>query len=100
MRNLKQITEYSEEVGVSVAELVTEVQKGGKPDKDYTLVLRFDRMQQLVDFVRQHWSEEEAGVFRGMTVDREFRGRTVPTNSYVVRDPRTENRGEKRIDKD
>jgi hypothetical protein len=97
MRSVKQITEYAEQVGVSVAEIVTEVQKGGKPDKDYTLVLRFDRMQQLIDFVREHWSEEEAGVFRGMTVDSEFRGRVVPTNCYVVRDPR-EVRGSKRID--
>jgi hypothetical protein len=99
MATIKQLTDIAEQAGVSLADIVSEVERGGRPGKPYTLVLSFDRMNQLVEFVRRVWAEDEAGVWPGNMLDREFRGRVVPSNTFVVRDPRSTDRpAETRID--
>lgn len=90
MTTLKKLQEMVWETGASLTELTREIEKGGKPDKDYALIIRFDRMQKMIDFVRRNWDEDEVGVWRGNALDPEFRGSgRVPTNHYVLRSPKS-----------
>ncbi len=86
--SIKQIEEQAHSLGISVAELIEELQRGGKPDRPYVLILRFDRMAKMLDFVRDNWDEEEVGVWPGNALDPEFRtfGR-APKNHFILRRP-------------
>ncbi len=78
------------QLGITLAELVSEIDKGGKPEKDYILIVRFDRMKKMLDFVRSNFDEDEVGVWRGSAIDPEFRGiGRAPTNHYVLRSPKS-----------
>lgn len=89
MPTIKQLQEIAENAGVSLAEIASEVEKGGKPTKPYVLSLRFDRLASLLAFVREHCAEPEVAVFKGIVTDPEF-GSSVPANGFVLRHPNTD----------
>ena len=101
MATIKKLREEAEALGMSLSECVSEIDRGGKPDKPYKLTLVFDRMDQMIAFVRNNFSADDVGVYRAMVLDPEYRefGR-APKNSYVMRATRNlEFRDDERVDK-
>jgi hypothetical protein len=101
-KSLKQLREMALNLAVPMSDLTTEIERGGNPDKDYVLIIRFDRMKKMLDFVRNNFDEDEVGVWRGAALDPEFRGiGRAPQNHYVLRSPKSPfNDNDDRIDKD
>jgi hypothetical protein len=80
-KKLKEILELAEAYGVTVEDLIREKELGAKVDKPFTLALKFDRLQQLVDFVNKHI---EGCVWKADALDKEFSGKGG-NNSFVIR---------------
>lgn len=81
-KKLKELLEIAEANGVTVDELLREKELGAKVDKPFTLALRFDRLQELVDFVNKHIA---GCVWQADGLDAEF-GTRGGSNCYVIRD--------------
>ena len=80
-KKLKELLELADACGVTVDDLLREKELGAKVDKPFTLALRFDRLQELVDFVNMN----VAGcVWQADGLDGEF-GSRGGTNNYVIR---------------
>jgi hypothetical protein len=101
-KSIKQLREIAETFMVPLSDLTTEIERGGNPSKDYVLIIRFDRMKKMLDFVRNNFDKDEVGVWRGNALDAEFRGiGRAPQNHYVLRSPKSPfNDNDERIDKD
>lgn len=78
-KNLQELKDIAEAYGVTVDELLKEKELGAKVDKPFTLALKFDRLQELVDFVN---ANVPGCVWMADTLDKESRG---GTNHYVIR---------------
>lgn len=80
-KKLQELLDLAEAFGVTVDELLREKELGAKVDKPFTLALKFDRLQELVDFVNKN----VAGcVWKADGLDGEF-GTRGGTNNYVIR---------------
>lgn len=80
-KKLKELLDTAEAQGVTVDELLREKELGAKIDKPFTLALRFDRLQELVDFANKN---TEGCVWQADGLDGEF-GSRGGTNNYVIR---------------
>ena len=80
-KKLKELLEIADAHGVTVDDLLREKELGAKVDKPFTLALKFDRLQELVDFVNLN---VEGCVWQADGLDGEF-GSRGGTNNYVIR---------------
>jgi hypothetical protein len=80
-KKLQELLDLAAINGVTVDELLREKELGAKVDKPFTLALKFDRLQELVDFVNKNIA---GCVWRADGLDPEF-GTRGGGNNYVIR---------------
>ena len=80
-KKLQELLDLADAYGVTVDDLLREKELGAKVDKPFTLALRFDRLQELVDFVNKNVG---GCVWRADGLDGEF-GTRGGANTYVIR---------------
>jgi hypothetical protein len=83
---LTELTTLADKYGVTVEALLKEKELGAKVDKPFTLAVKFDRLQEMVDFVNETIVlGTTACVWKADSLDAEFFGRGNG-NNFVIRD--------------
>lgn len=81
--NIKQLKALADEQGVTVDELIKEMEVGGTVTKPYIVAVSFDRLSDLLAFAKRI-SESGVAVYKSDALDREFPNR-AGGNRYVIR---------------
>lgn len=88
-KQLKQLLEIADRCGVTVQALMKEKELGAKVDKPFTLAIKFDRLQDMVDFTNEtirNWDEDNLGcIWKADSLDDEFSGKGGG-NRFVIRE--------------
>lgn len=96
--SLKALQRKASEHGMTVAELVAELEAGCNPNKPYRFAITFDRLEDLKWFLRHvvelYEGQTDVGVYRATTLDKEYAG-TPSGNAFVLRSNTKDNIGER-----
>ena len=83
MRTLKEARTIAKKSGVTVDDIVDEMDAGFDPSKPFSVVITYDRLENLRRLAKQ-LEQAGLGIFRADGLDREWGG-TPRGNSFVVR---------------
>lgn len=82
-QKLKEVKAIAEKSGVTIEEILDEMEQGYNPKLPYMVVLNFERLEQL-RAVAQSMALGGLAVYQADGLDREYGGR-APQNSFVIR---------------
>lgn len=84
-RQLRELKELADDAGVTVDDLMTEMEQGASVTKPFTIAVSFDRMADMMAFAKR-LTEAMTGVavYRADSLDPEYGGRGGG-NRFVIR---------------
>lgn len=86
--SLKALQKKAQEHGMTVTQLVEELEAGCNPNKPYRFAISFDRLEDLKWFMRHvvelYEDVSDVGVYRANVLDKEYAG-TPSGNAFVLR---------------
>lgn len=88
--SIKALKKQADNFGMTVSELVAELEAGCNPNKPYRFAIGFHRLEDLKWFMRhivtayEAVHDEEVGIFRATVMDPEYGGQPQG-NAFVMR---------------
>ena len=83
MKTLKEAQAIARKSGVTVDDIVAEMEAGFDPSKPFSVVVTYQRLDDLRRFAKQ-LEQAGLGIYQGDGLDKEFSG-APRKNSFVVR---------------
>lgn len=83
MKTIKEVKEIATRSGVPIEDIIEETEQGYNPNKPFSVVVSYERLEDLREFARR-LEGAGLGIYRADGLDREFGGH-APQNSFVVR---------------